>query len=44
MPDNAIYYQMAYGAIVVLFAGYALSIRLRRNAIARKRAELERQR
>lgn len=44
MPDNAIYYQMAYGAIVALFAGYALSIRLRRNAIARKRAELERQR
>lgn len=44
MPDNAIYYQMAYGAIVALFAGYALSIRLRRSAIARKRAELERQR
>ncbi|HRN54029.1 MAG TPA: hypothetical protein PK788_11065 [Gemmatimonadaceae bacterium] len=44
MPDNAIYYQMAYGAIVALFAGYALSIQLRRKAIARKRAELERQR
>ena len=44
MPDNAIYYQMAYGAIVALFAGYALSIRLRRKSIARKRAELERQR
>ncbi len=44
MPDNAIYYQMAYGVIVALFGGYALSIRLRRNAIARKRAEAERQR
>ncbi len=44
MPDNAIYYQMAYGAIIVLFVGYALSIRLRRNAVARKRAEAERSR
>ena len=44
MPDNAIYYQMAYGAIIALFAGYMLSIRLRRNAIARKRAAVERSR
>ena len=44
MPDNAIYYQMAYGALIALFAGYALSIRLRRNAIARKRADAGRQR
>ena len=44
MPDNAIYYQLAYGALVTMFVAYGLSIRLRRNAIARKRAELERQR
>ncbi len=39
MPDNAIYYHLAYGAIVTLFSGYGLSIWLRRRAIARKRAE-----
>lgn len=41
MPDNAIYYQIAYGAIIALFVGYGLSIRLRRNAVARKRAVAE---
>lgn len=39
MPDNAIYYQAAYAILIVLFAGYGLSIRLRRQSIARKRAE-----
>jgi hypothetical protein len=39
MPDNAIYYQIAYGALIALFAGYAFSIRLRRRAIARKREQ-----
>ncbi len=38
MPDNAIYYQVAYGAIVALFAGYALSLVLRHRALARRRA------
>ncbi len=38
MPDNAIYYQMAYGATVVLYAGYALTLVLRRRALARRRA------
>ena len=42
MPDNAIYFQVAYGAIIALFLGYALSIRLRRNAVARKREAAER--
>jgi len=42
MPDNAIYFQMAYGALIVLFAGYALSIKLRRRAIARQRDEQQR--
>jgi hypothetical protein len=41
MPDNAIYFQIAYGAIIALFVGYGLSIRLRRNAVARKRAASE---
>lgn len=44
MPDNAIYYQLAYGALIVLFAGYALSIRLRRRALARRREARERMR
>ena len=39
MPDNAIYYQMAYGILIVMFVGYAYSIRWRRQAIARKRAQ-----
>jgi hypothetical protein len=42
MPDNAIYYHMAYAAIVVLFAGYGASIWIRRARIARARAERER--
>jgi len=41
MPENAIYYQVAYGALIAMFIGYALSIRLRRAAIARKREAME---
>ena len=41
MPENAIYYQLAYGAIIALFAGYALSLRLRRRALDRRRARQE---
>ena len=26
MPDNAIYYQLAYAAAVLLYAGYGLSL------------------
>ncbi len=37
MPDNAIYYHVAYGAIIALFAGYAISLRLRRAALDRRR-------
>lgn len=42
MPDNAIYFQMAYGAIIGLFVAYGISIRVRRNAVARKREAAER--
>lgn len=42
MPDNAIYFQMAYGAIIALFLGYGISIRLRRDAVAKKREAAER--
>lgn len=42
MPDNAIYYQAAYAAIIGLLLGYGISIRLRRNAIAKKREAAER--
>lgn len=36
MPENAIYYQAAYAALIVMFVGYALSIAWRRRAVARK--------
>jgi hypothetical protein len=41
MPDNAIYYQVAYGVLIALFAGYAYSIRVRRRAVERKRRAAE---
>jgi hypothetical protein len=41
MPDNAIYYQAAYAAIIGLLLGYGISIRVRRSAIAKKRAAAE---
>lgn len=37
MPDNVFYAQLAYGATIVLLGGYALSIVLRRRALARRR-------
>ncbi len=37
MPDNAIYYKVAYSVLVLLFVGYGLTIRLRRQAIAKRR-------
>lgn len=42
MPDNAIYFQMAYGFIVVMFVAYGVSIQVRRSAVARKREAAER--
>ncbi len=42
MPDNAIYFQLAYGIIVGMFVLYGISIRLRRNAVARQRDAAER--
>lgn len=42
MPDNAIYFQLAYGIIVGMFVLYGISIRLRRNTVARKRDAAER--
>ena len=37
MPDNAIYYQVAYGVLIAMFVGYAISIGWRRRALARRR-------
>lgn len=42
MPDNAIYYYVAYAAIAVLLGGYALSIEVRRRTIAQQRDAAER--
>jgi heme exporter protein D len=36
LPDNAIYYQWAYGLTLLLYAGYAVTLVLRRRAIARR--------
>ena len=44
MPDNAIYYQAAYAALVALFVGYGISIRLRRKSVASKLAAAEERR
>ena len=37
MPDNAIYYRLAYAATLLLYAGYALSLSWRRARLARRR-------
>ena len=37
MPDNAIYFKLAYGATVVLYASYAFTLFWRRRALARRR-------
>jgi hypothetical protein len=42
MPDNAIYFKLAYGILVTMFVAYGFSIHLRRNAVARKREAAER--
>ena len=42
MPDNAIYYQLAYAATIALYAAYALTLVLRRRALDRRRARTER--
>ncbi len=41
MPDNALYYRLAYAATMVLYLGYALSLVVRRRALARRRAQQE---
>jgi len=42
MPDNAIFAQFAYGAIIALFVGYAISLRVRRVTLNRHPAPQER--
>ncbi len=42
MPDNAIYYYIAYAVIAVLLGGYALSISLRRRHLAQRRDAADR--
>lgn len=41
MPDNALYYRLAYAATLVLYLGYTISLVVRARALARRR---ERQR
>ena len=40
MPDNAVYYHLAYAATLLLYGGYALSLARRRARLARRRAGL----
>lgn len=42
MPDNATFYQWAYGLTLVLYLAYTVSILLRRREVARRRAALRR--
>jgi hypothetical protein len=36
MPDNALYYRLAYAATLLLYLGYALSLYLRGRALSRR--------
>jgi len=36
IPDNAFWYHAAYAVVVVVYAGYAVSIWWRRRAVARR--------
>ena len=36
MPDNAIYYQLAYAATAIVYAGYGLSLWLRSRRMDRR--------
>lgn len=36
MPDNAIYYRLAYAATLFLYGGYALSLAWRRARLTRR--------
>ena len=38
MPDNALYYRLAYVATLVLYLGYTLSLLVRGRALDRRRA------
>jgi hypothetical protein len=40
MPDNAIYYQLAYTAAAVIYVGYAISLVLRRRRLRARAAQL----
>ena len=47
MPDNAIYYQLAYAATVLIYGGYGLSLWRRARAVESReheRARLDRPR
>ena len=37
MPDNALYYRLAYAATLVLYLGYTISLFVRARALARRR-------
>ena len=39
-PDNGIYYQIAYTAAAIIYAGYAITIVLRRRKLHVRRAAL----
>ncbi len=43
MPDNVAYYHAAYIVLTALYAGYTLSLVLRRRALEERRARQARQ-
>ena len=43
MPDNAIFYQVAYAAAIIVYGGYVISLVVRtRRVRARERRQLQR--
>jgi heme exporter protein D len=38
MPENAFFYQLAYGVTIVVYAAYGISLVVRRRALAHRRA------
>ena len=40
MPDNAIYYQMAYAAVVVIYGAYAATLLARGRRLAERERRL----
>ena len=41
MPDNAIYYHIAYGAATLIYVAYAVRLSMKRSKLRAQRAKTE---